>query len=107
MSGPEFSKHGAETQVHNDVAKHAIDHNEVLHDHDVLGNASVTKEDATHAAELTAEEIAVEKKLKRKIDLMIMPWVILVRRNQQIATACVDQTKRCFRSGVSHELYRS
>ena len=53
-------------------------HKEVLHDHDVLGNTQVTKEDATHAAELTAEEHALERKLRIKIDLMIMPWVILV-----------------------------
>ena len=61
-----------------DVEKHAIGHNELLHDHDVLGNKEVRKEDAQHAAELTAEEKALERKLRIKVDIMIMPWVILV-----------------------------
>lgn len=51
-------------------------HKEVLHDHDVARSSS--KEEAMHLAELTEEEKAVEKKLRRKIDSLIMPLVILV-----------------------------
>jgi hypothetical protein len=63
------------------VEKHGIGHRESLHDHDVLGNKDIGKEEAQHAAELTAEEHALERKLRIKIDLMIMPWVILVSGN--------------------------
>ena len=52
---------------------------EVLHDHDVLGQADVTKEEAMHMGELTPEELENEKKLRKKIDLMIMPLVMTVR----------------------------
>lgn len=63
-----------------DMEKHAIDHNEVLHDHDVLGGKQISTEEAEHMGELSQEEKALERKLRRKIDLMIMPWVILVSR---------------------------
>lgn len=66
-----------EPEKSGEVEKHGL-HKEVVHDHDVLGNKQVTMEDAAHAAELTAEEHALERKLRIKIDLMIMPWVILV-----------------------------
>lgn len=52
---------------------------EVLHDHDVLGRTDVTREDAMHMGELTPEELEHEKKLRKKIDLMIMPLVMSVR----------------------------
>ena len=58
--------------------KGGIEQNEVLHDHDVLGNSNITREDAMHYGELTAEERIHEKKLKRKIDTLIMPLVMLV-----------------------------
>ncbi|TKA23607.1 hypothetical protein B0A50_07441 [Salinomyces thailandicus] len=51
-------------------------HQEVLHDHDVTGKTS--DEEAAHLSELTAEEKVVEKQLRRKIDSLIMPLVILV-----------------------------
>jgi hypothetical protein len=53
---------------------------EVLHDHDVLGRTNVTSEDAIHIGHLTEEELMHEKKLRRKIDAMIMPLVMLVSR---------------------------
>lgn len=47
----------------------------VLHDHDL---AQVSTQDAMHFGALSAEELEIEKKLKRKIDFRIMPLVILV-----------------------------
>ncbi|KAI7242232.1 permease of the major facilitator superfamily [Hortaea werneckii] len=51
-------------------------HQEVIHDHDVTGKAA--EAEASHIGHLTEEEKAVEKKLRRKIDSLIMPLVILV-----------------------------
>ena len=48
---------------------------EVIHDHD-LNKAS--REEAMHHAALTEEELVIEKKLRRKIDSLIMPLVITV-----------------------------
>lgn len=56
-----------------------IGHQEAMRDHDVLGHGNATREDAMHWGELTEEEKVHEKKLKRKIDFMIMPLVMLVR----------------------------
>ena len=48
-------------------------------DHDVLGEkADISHEEAMHFGALTAEELAIEKKLVRKIDTLIMPLVVLV-----------------------------
>lgn len=58
------------------VEKGIVSHEEVLHDHDVAGKT--TREDAIHVSQLTEEELIVEKKLRRKIDTLIMPLVILV-----------------------------
>jgi len=58
------------------VEKGIASHEEVLHDHDVAGKT--TREDAIHLSQLTEEELIVEKKLRRKIDTLIMPLVILV-----------------------------
>lgn len=53
---------------------------EVVHDHDVLGDGNVTREEAMHYGVLTEEEKMHEKKLLRKIDSLIMPLVMLVSR---------------------------
>ena len=55
-----------------------ISQNEVLHDHDVLRGKNVTREDAMHLGTLTEEELMHEKKLRRLIDSMIMPLVMMV-----------------------------
>ena len=52
-------------------------HNE-KQDGDVLGGHVVAKEEAMHMAHLTEEELVLQKKLKRRIDSLIMPLVILV-----------------------------
>lgn len=50
-----------------------------INDHDILGEKITTSHDeATHLGHLTEEELVQEKKLKRKIDLLIMPMVVLV-----------------------------
>jgi hypothetical protein len=59
----------------NGSTRHAL-----LHDHDVLGRTNVTREYAIHMGDLTEEELMHEKKLRRKIDAMIMPLVMLVSR---------------------------
>ena len=50
---------------------------EVVHDHDVFDH-DVSREEAVHLGTLTAEELAIQKKLRVKLDAMIMPLVILV-----------------------------
>ncbi|KAK1053246.1 hypothetical protein LTR12_003645 [Friedmanniomyces endolithicus] len=55
--------------------KHGETYKEVMHDHDI---ARVTTQDARHHAQLTEEELVLEKKLRRKIDSLIMPLVIMV-----------------------------
>lgn len=50
---------------------------EIIHDHDVFDH-DVSREDAMHFGKLTVEELAIEKKLRRKIDFLIMPLVMLV-----------------------------
>lgn len=51
-------------------------HEEVLHDHDL--GAKGSQAEAQHLGRLTEEELVIEKKLRRKIDSLIMPLVILV-----------------------------
>lgn len=57
----------------NDIAQ-----KEVVTDQDVIGGATVTKEDAQHMGELTPEEEIESKKLRKKIDWIIMPLVMSV-----------------------------
>lgn len=57
------------------IEKNDISHREIVHDHDFK---DISKEDADHFGVLTEEEKAVEKKLRKKIDTLIMPMVVLV-----------------------------
>ncbi|CAK4031709.1 MFS general substrate transporter [Lecanosticta acicola] len=59
----------------DEFEKGDVYHHEVA-DHDIIGKGS--KEEASHLTELTEEEKVIEKKLKRKIDTLIMPLVVLV-----------------------------
>jgi len=52
-------------------------HNE-MHDSDVLGGKEVSKEEVTHLTHLTEEELVIQAKLRRKIDSLIMPLIIMV-----------------------------
>ena len=45
-------------------------------DHDIVGNKD--RSDADRYGHLSPEELVLEKKLRRKIDMVIMPTVILV-----------------------------
>lgn len=52
---------------------------DVVRDADLLGEkADVSYEETMHFAALTEEEKIVEKQLKRRIDALIMPLVVLV-----------------------------
>jgi hypothetical protein len=56
-----------------------MDKVEILHDREIMGDkADMAHEELAHYGELTPEELVVEKKLRRKIDALIMPCVILV-----------------------------
>ncbi|OQN99716.1 hypothetical protein B0A48_14486 [Cryoendolithus antarcticus] len=57
--------------------ENGVAHKEMLHDHDVLGK-DVTREEAMHFGALTEEELVIEKKLRRKIDALVMPIVVSV-----------------------------
>jgi hypothetical protein len=61
-----------------DYEKGDIGKSEILHDHDVLAGHDVSSEEANHLGSLSAEELAIEKKLRKKIDFLIMPLVMLV-----------------------------
>ena len=79
-----FKKSDKEAGQRDDSTKKDVDYGddlaqrEVVHDHDVLEDKDVTREDAMHMGELTPEELANEKKLRKRIDTMIMPLVMLV-----------------------------
>ena len=59
-----------------DFEKHIASHDEVVHDKDLVGEKDVRE--AMHFNELSPEELMHEKKLRRKIDSIIMPMVVLV-----------------------------
>lgn len=54
-------------------AEHAVADSEAFGD-----KANMTHEEVAQVAQLTGEEKAIEKKLRRRIDSLIMPLVILV-----------------------------
>lgn len=48
-------------------------------DHELIGEKlGVSHSEVMHFGQLTEEELVIEKKLQRKIDMLIMPLVILV-----------------------------
>lgn len=51
----------------------------IIHDHDAMGEkADMAHEEIVHLTELTPEEKILEKKLLRRIDSIILPFVITV-----------------------------
>ncbi|KAK3074507.1 hypothetical protein LTR53_002989 [Teratosphaeriaceae sp. CCFEE 6253] len=71
-----MSSSSQEERGYGDDLKHdGILHDEVMHDHDIK---KVNTREAQHHAQLTEEELVIEKQLRRKIDSLIMPLVILV-----------------------------
>ena len=72
--------HGSGNMYKESTLENELSQKEVVHDNEILGGANVTREDAMHMGELTPEEQANAKKLRRKIDGMIMPLVMTVGR---------------------------
>lgn len=65
--------------THDRTDKPDVQHHEYLHDHDILaGEKDVSREEAVQFANMSDDELEVQKKLVRKIDWLIMPLVILV-----------------------------
>lgn len=58
--------------------KAITEHQEVVHDHDLNTDRDITSEKIASIACLSEEEKRIERQLVRKIDLLIMPLVILV-----------------------------
>jgi hypothetical protein len=52
--------------------------NDTITDAELGAKVDLSHEEVVHMAELTEEEKVVEKKLRRRIDTLIMPLVILV-----------------------------
>lgn len=51
----------------------------IIHDHDAMGEKiEMSHEEIIHLAELTPQEKIIEKKLRRLIDSIILPFVITV-----------------------------
>lgn len=51
----------------------------VLRDHEAMGEkARMTHDEVLHLAELSPEELVLERKLRLRIDCLVMPLVILV-----------------------------
>lgn len=56
-------------------------HKEYIHDKDILGPNNISHAatyEALHFSSLSEEELEDEKKLRRKIDFVIMPLVVLI-----------------------------
>lgn len=54
---------------------------EVAHDKDIVGGdgpTKKTKNQAMHFQRLTEEELVLEKKLRRRIDSIVLPMVVVV-----------------------------
>lgn len=51
---------------------------EHVHDHDILDDEKAIAESADHLRRLSPEELVIEKKLRKKIDVLIMPLCVLV-----------------------------
>jgi len=56
----------------------SMEKNDILHKEALHEDADLGKEEAMHFGVLTPEEKVIEKKLRRKIDTLIMPLVVLV-----------------------------
>lgn len=66
-------------------------HKEYIHDKDILGAGNiggVPTYEALHYGSLSQEELDDEKKLRRKIDLTIMPLVVLIYLMNYIGADC-------------------
>jgi len=71
-----------------DDPKTDIGHHEVLRDEDIIGEKNIDSEQAMHLRQLTPYELVAEKKLRTKIDKLIMPIVVLVYLMNYIDRYC-------------------
>ena len=71
-----------------DDPKTDIGHHEVLRDEDIIGENNIDSEQAMHLRQLTPDELVAEKKLRTKIDKLIMPIVVLVYLMNYIDRYC-------------------
>ena len=55
-----------------------VEHREHIQHDASFGKPNIARDDVMHFAQLSEEELIVQKKLVRKIDILIMPLVILV-----------------------------
>lgn len=51
---------------------------EHINDHDLIADEKGVAETAEHLRKLTPEDRVIEKRLRRKIDILIMPLVVLI-----------------------------
>ena len=61
-----------------DTTKNDIGHHKTIRDEDIIGEKRIEHERAEHLRQLSPEELVAEKKLRRKIDRLIMPVVVTV-----------------------------
>jgi len=61
-----------------DTTKNDIGHHETLRDEDIIGEKRIGHDRVEHLRQLSPEELVAEKKLRRKIDRLIMPVVVTV-----------------------------
>ena len=61
-----------------DTTKNDIGHHENLRDEDIIGEKRIGQDRVEHLRQLSPEELIAEKKLRRKIDRLIMPVVVTV-----------------------------
>ena len=66
------------TQRTNSVEAVMVNPEKIIADHDLMGEKlQATHSEAVHMAELSEDEKCLEKQLKKKIDSLIMPLVML------------------------------
>lgn len=61
-----------------DTTKNDIGHHETLRDEDIIGEKRIGQDRVEHLRQLSPDELVAEKKLRRKIDRLIMPVVVTV-----------------------------
>ena len=61
-----------------ETTKNDIGHHETLRDEDIIGEKRIGQDRVEHLRQLSPDELIAEKKLRRKIDRLIMPVVVTV-----------------------------
>lgn len=78
MATRDVEKSGLEHEEISPGVQKEIGQDHVVHDSELIGSREGAKEDAMHFGQLTEEELMHQKTLRRKIDSVIMPMVVLV-----------------------------